>query len=100
MMQYLRGYPRREVIHMARNADQAEFDRALAGVEFPSSREGIVRAAADKGGLDNEVLFILENIRDRTYESAADVQGAIEDVYARTGGLDGGTPAARPEPKA
>ena len=84
---------------MARNADQAEFERALSGVEFPASRDGIVRAAADKGGLDNEVLFILENIADRTYETISAVQAAIEDVYARTGGLDGGTPAARPEPK-
>jgi hypothetical protein len=81
---------------MQRNADPAEFERALAGVDFPASREGIVRAAADKGGLDNEVLFILEQLPHDTFDTRADVDAAIEDAYTRTSGLSGGTPATGP----
>jgi hypothetical protein len=81
---------------MERNADPTEFERALAGVDFPASRDGIIRGAADKGGLDGEVLFILKQIPDRTYGTRSEVDVAIEDAYARTGGLEGGTPAAGP----
>jgi hypothetical protein len=81
---------------MERNADPQEFDRALAGIDFPASRDGIVRGASDKGGLDNEVLYILEQLPDQTYDTRAEVDAAIEDAYARTGGLEGGTPAAGP----
>ena len=81
---------------MERNADPAEFERALAGVGFPASRAGIVRAAADKGGLDNEVLFILEQLGQETFETRADLDHEIESTYRRTRGLTGGTPAAGP----
>jgi hypothetical protein len=79
---------------MTRNATKTDFDRALSGVEFPASRDGIVRAASDKGGLDNEALFILENIPEGTYASRDELDRAIEDAYARTGGFEGGIPAA------
>jgi hypothetical protein len=81
---------------MERNADPAEFDRALAGVDFPASRAGIVRAASDKGGLDNEVLFILEQLSESTFETRAELDREIDEIYQRTGGLEGGTPAAGP----
>jgi hypothetical protein len=79
---------------MGHNASTADFNRALAGIDFPASHDGILHAASDKGGIDNEVLFILEHIPERTYESRQEVDRAIEEAYALTGGFEGGTPAA------
>lgn len=90
---------------MERNASPAEYDRAFSGLDFPAPRDAIVRAASDKGGLDNEVLFVLEQLPQGSYETRHELDSAVNDVYARTGGLAGGDPAApangqQPDPRA
>lgn len=82
---------------MQRNADRSEYLEAFEGLDFPTSKPAIVRKAADTGGLDNEVLFVLENLEDRTYQSPDDILADVERVYAATDGLAGGVPAAPSE---
>jgi len=77
-----------------RHADMREFHEALAGIEFPSSQAAIIGRAKDKGGLDAEVLYILEQLPDETYGSMREVEAAIDAIYAKAGGLAGGGPAA------
>ncbi len=79
------------------HAELKDYRKALEGLDFPASKSAIARKAADVGGIDTEVLHTLENLPDRTYESMADLQGEIANVYAAIGGLDGGGPAAPSE---
>lgn len=76
------------------NADPGEFIRALSGIDFPTSRSALVRTAADKGGMDTEVLFVLEQLPDRSYETLADLEAEVRRVYESTGGLADNGPAA------
>lgn len=77
-----------------RHAEPREFGEALEGLDFPASQAAIIRKAQDKGGLDAEVLYILGQLPDRTYESMSDVESAIEAIYAEAPPLAGGGPAA------
>lgn len=79
-----------------RNADEQEFISAIAGVDFPASKSGLVRKAMDKGGTDAEVHHVLGQVEDRTYESWDDLRGEIERVYASGGGMPPTQPAAPP----
>lgn len=79
-----------------RNAAPEEFEDALRGIDFPTSKDALLRKAMDKGGLDTEVPHVLRQIEDRSYESFAEVFAAIERVYAAGGGLPVGKPAAPP----
>ena len=79
---------------LLRNAAPEEFKDAVRGVDFPTSKDAVVRKAMDKGGLDREVPHVLGQISDRTYESLADLMTEVEGVYARGGGLPVGPPAA------
>jgi hypothetical protein len=77
-----------------RNASRGELITALEGLDFPASKDGIVRKAKDKGGIDTEVPHVLEQIEDRTYEDTTDLLGEVERIYALGGGLTSGGPAA------
>lgn len=80
---------------MGHNASQKDYDRALEGVDFPASRDAILGAARDKGGIDAEVPFVLGKLPAQgSYESRAELDAAIAGVYAREGGLEGAGPAA------
>lgn len=80
------------------NADRRDYTRALAGLDYPASRDAIVRKAADHGGLDTEVLYILENLSEDSYDTEYELQQAIDGAYEETNGLSGGTPAAPADP--
>lgn len=82
---------------MERMATAREFDEALSAVDWPASKASIVNRAADKGGINAEVNYVLGEIEDRTYETRAELDGEIERVYAATGGLEGAGPAAPTE---
>jgi hypothetical protein len=77
-----------------RHTTEQEYIAALAGLDFPASKAGIVRKAMDKGGIDAEVHHVLGQVDDRTYESWEDLQGEIERVYASGGGMPPTQPAA------
>lgn len=80
------------------NADRAEYIQALYGVEFPASRDRIVQAARDKGGLDTEVMYILEHLPRDSYDSMPQLEGDILRAYQATGGMGDAGVAAIPEP--
>lgn len=77
-----------------KNADPQEYLRALDGLDFPASLPAIVRRARDTGGLDTEVMFVLERMPERTYASLDDIGEEIRRVYDEVGGLPDGGPAA------
>jgi uncharacterized protein DUF2795 len=80
---------------MPTNADADEFMRALHGLDFPASRAQVVNKAKDKGGLDTEVLYIFEQLPDRTYETPEELRAAVIDAYeTHHGGLADAGPAA------
>jgi hypothetical protein len=86
-----------------RNATQAEYRRAIEGVTFPASKDALLHAAQDKGGLDTEVQWIFERLPDGDFATEADLERAVEEAYAVHGGLEGAGPAApaggqRPDP--
>lgn len=79
------------------HAEPRDYRKALESLDFPASKAAVARKAADTGGIDTEVLHTLENLPDRTYESMADLEGEIANVYRTIGGLDDGGPAAPSE---
>lgn len=85
-------------MNQEQNANRAEYLQALSGVEFPVSRDRLVESARDKGGLDTEVLFILEHLPSDSYNTMQDLEGDILRAYEATGGLGDGGPAAVPAP--
>lgn len=77
-----------------RHAEADEFQKALAGLDYPASQDAILQKARDKGGLDTEVIYVFEHLPVRTYESFDDIAAEIPGVYAAQGGLAGAGPAA------
>jgi len=76
------------------NAGLNEYLRAMEGLDYPTSRSAIVRRAADTGGLDNEVLHVLEQLPDRSYESHEDILAEVREIYRNGSTLEGAGPAA------
>lgn len=80
---------------MVKNAEVEEFLKGMAGLDFPTSRSGIINRVRDQGGLDGEVISVAHQLEDRTYESMDDVGAAIRRIYAEGRGvLEGAGPAA------
>lgn len=77
-----------------KNAEVEEFIKGMAGLDFPTSRSAIVKKVHDKGGLDTEVLHVINQLPDRTYESAQDVGDEIWRIYREGETLEGAGPAA------
>jgi hypothetical protein len=71
-----------------------EYLRGLEGLDYPTSRRAVINRASDTGGLDNEVLHVLEQLPDRTYDSREDVMAAVREVYRSGSTLAGAGPAA------
>jgi hypothetical protein len=82
---------------IGRNADPQEYMKALSGLDFPASKSAIFKKAQDKGGFDTEILHILENLPERTYDDAADLTAEVARTYERVGPLADGGPAAPSE---
>jgi hypothetical protein len=66
---------------MTTNADPKDFLHALHGVDFPASRSQIVNAAKDTGGLNGDVLLILEQLPERMYVTAEDLTAEVQRTY-------------------
>jgi Protein of unknown function (DUF2795) len=66
-------------------AQSGEYDRALDGVEFPASKFEILERARDKGGLDHEVIAMLERLPDDEYETLEALTAAIREMYIADG---------------
>ena len=55
-----------------------DIQKALSGMDYPASKDDIVRHARERGGND-EVVSALENIEDREYEGPSGVSSAVFD---------------------
>jgi hypothetical protein len=55
-----------------------DIQKALSGIDYPASKDDIVRHAREQGG-DDEVVAALEKIEDRTYEGPSGVSSAVFD---------------------
>jgi hypothetical protein len=76
------------------DASRAEFQHALHGCEFPVARDEIIRHAQDTGGLDAEVVYVLEHLPKPSYTSMQELEEDMQVVYDTVGGLTGSGPAA------
>jgi hypothetical protein len=55
-----------------------DIQKALSGMDYPASKEDIVRHAEKQGG-GGEVLEALKKIEDREYEGPSGVSSAVFD---------------------
>jgi hypothetical protein len=55
-----------------------DIQKALSGMDYPASKEDIVKHAEQHGG-DKEVLEALRKIDDREYEGPSGVSAAVFD---------------------
>jgi hypothetical protein len=55
-----------------------DIQKALSGMDYPATKEQIVRHAEQHGG-DDEVLEALKKIDDREYEGPSGVSSAVFD---------------------
>jgi hypothetical protein len=55
-----------------------DIQKALGGMDYPASKEDIVKHAQDNGG-DSEVVDALKKIEDREYEGPSGVSAAVFD---------------------
>jgi uncharacterized protein DUF2795 len=53
-----------------------DIQKALGGMDYPASKEDIIKHAQDHGG-DAEVLDALKKIEDREYEGPSGVSAAV-----------------------
>lgn len=77
--------------------DPRDFERALEGLDFPATRDGIVRTAADKGGINGHVLVVLADIADETYDTRDELDAAITAAMSRQRSTGPEIPAAPPD---
>lgn len=63
---------------MPSDVDPRDFLHAFHGLDFPASRSQIVGAAKDTGGLNGDVIVILEQLPERMYATAEDLTEEIQ----------------------
>lgn len=64
--------------------DPKDFLHAFHGLDFPASRTQIVNAAKDTGGLNGDVLLVLEQLPERMYATAEDLTEEVQRVHVAT----------------
>ncbi len=55
-----------------------ELQKSLKGVDYPASKEDIVKAA-EKNGADDGIMEALKNLSDTSFEKPTDVTKALSD---------------------
>ena len=69
----------------APHATKQDFRKAFGGLMFPTSRDAVVNAARDRGGLDREVSRILERLPARGYASLEELEEMVRAIYSFNG---------------
>ena len=64
--------------------DPKDFLHAFHGLDFPASRSQLVGAAKDTGGLNGNVMLILEQLPERMYATTKDLIDEIQRMYVAT----------------
>ena len=67
------------------HATKRDFEIALAGLDFPTSKFAILNRARDNGGIDREVCEILGRLPDRSYRSLEELKKAARAIYVADG---------------
>jgi hypothetical protein len=73
-------------------AEPADYERALAGVDFPASKFAILERSRDRGGIDREAIEVLERLPKEEYETLDELTIAVRALYI----ADGYDPSALP----
>lgn len=60
-------------------AEPADYERALNGVDFPLSKPGLMRDVRENGGIDREVLEMIERLPADEWD---DRESLIHDLHA------------------
>lgn len=66
-------------------AQPDDWERALRGVDFPASKIGIVRDVRENGGIDSEVLKLLDRLPKDGYDTLEELQADIRAIYIEDG---------------
>ena len=67
------------------HASKADYRKAFAGFHYPISRDGVIRGARDKGGLDREVQRILGQLPPRKFKTEEELQTWVRRIYIVNG---------------
>lgn len=70
---------------MVVHAGKADYRSAFAGLEFPASKDEVVRRSRMKGGIDREVFAVLAAIPARSYQAMEELEEAVRGVYVARG---------------
>lgn len=73
-------------------AQPDDWERALRGVDFPGSKVAIVRDVRENGGIDSEVLKLLDRLPKKEYETLEEMLADVRALYI----ADGVAPNALP----
>ena len=65
--------------------DRSDYERALAGVDFPASKFAILERSRDKGGIDREAIEMLERLPKEEYETLDELIAAVRALYVDDG---------------
>jgi hypothetical protein len=66
-------------------AEPADWERALEGVDFPVAKDALIRKARDHGGIDREVIDILERLSQDEYETRDQLIAEARELYLEHG---------------
>lgn len=66
-------------------AQPDDWERALRGVDFPASKVAIVRDVHENGGIDSEVLKLLDRLPKGEYNSLEDMLADVRALYVADG---------------
>jgi hypothetical protein len=67
------------------HASKKDYELALDGLDFPTSKSAVINRARDNGGIDREVYAILADLTDERFESLDELLAAVRDVYVAKG---------------
>ena len=74
------------------SAQPDDWERALRGVDFPAAKVAIVRDVRENGGIDGEVLRLLDRLPKNEYETLDEMLADVRALYI----TDGVAPNALP----
>ena len=80
---------------MQPRATLEDYERALAGLQYPVSKPAVIRKARDHGGIDTEVTRTLERLPDLSFGSFTELLEAIRTLY-QDRPADAGDPPVAP----
>ncbi|MFP4444572.1 MAG: DUF2795 domain-containing protein, partial [Spirochaetia bacterium] len=65
--------------HPEKAVSAADIEKAIAGIDFPQTRGGVLNYAGEKG-VEDRVLEAIENLPDKTYHDAAEFAASYQEA--------------------